>query len=449
MRKAFINSIYSLIAAKKLFSRKSYLLLIALIMFVPFINASYTSPLTVAADKQTYYPGEVIYISGTTEPNSDITIQLYNPGGTMVDIHYKVSSANGYYSMSFNIPVKIPYGSWTYGTYTVRAYSVGQIKNTTFTLASITDTTPPTITSISPAEGSTVSILNPIISVLYSDDVAIDFSTVKVVLDGTDVTPAATITSTRADYIPVTDLREGLHTVYFEVKDLSGNKASKTWNFTVSLPDFLPPVISSVYPPGGSTLNVRTITINATYSDNKAVDPYSVTLKLNDSAVNMSSITPTSLTASVNLTDGVYLATLSLMDTSGNRATMNWTFTIDATPPTISGNILNNNTIFQSKEVNFTISISDNIALDMSSLLMTVDGTPVVPSINATSVTYSGTLSEGSHAVVVSVMDMAGNLASKAFTFSVALPSDYTIYIIVAVIVAVITVAIIFILKKV
>jgi hypothetical protein len=418
-------------------------------IFVPFMNASYASPLTVTTDKQTYYPGDVIYISGTTEPNSDITIQLYNPGGTMVDINYKVSSANGYYFLSFKVPLKIPYGSWTYGTYTVRAYSVGQIKNATFTLSAITDTTPPTITSVSPGEGSMVSILKPIISVLYSDDVAIDFSTVKIMLDGTDVTSAATITSSRADYIPVTDLSEGSHTVYIEVKDLSGNKASKTWNFTVSLPDLLPPVISSVYPPGGSILNVHTITINATYSDNKAVDPYSVTLKLNNSAVNMSSITPTSLTASVNLTDGVYLATLSLMDTSGNMATMNWTFTIDATPPTFSGNILNNNTVFQSKEVNFTISVSDNIALNMSSFSMKIDGASVAPSINATSVAYSGTLSEGSHTVVISVMDMAGNLASKAFTFSVALPSNYTIYIIVAVIVAVIAVAIIFILKRV
>jgi hypothetical protein len=421
----------------------------ALMMLMPFTNALYASPLTITTDKQTYYPGDVIYISGTTEPNSDITIQLYNPSGTMVDIDYKVSSANGYYSISFKIPLKIPTGYWTYGTYTVRAYSVGQIKNTTFTLSAITDSTPPTITSISPGEGSTVSVLNPIISIIYSDDIAIDFSTVKIVLDGTDVTSDATITSTRADYIPVTDLSEGPHTVYFEVKDLSGNKASKTWNFTVSLPDFLPPVISSFYPPNGSILNIRTITINATYSDNKAVDPYSVTLKLNDSAVNMSSITPTSLTASVNLTDGVYLATLSLMDTSGNMATMNWTFTIDATPPTFSGNILNNNTVFQSKEVNFTISVSDNIALNMSSFSMKIDGAPVAPSINATSVAYSGTLSEGSHTVVISVMDMAGNLASKVFTFSVALPSNYTIYIIVAVIVAVIAVAIIFILKRV
>ncbi|MBC7112677.1 MAG: Ig-like domain-containing protein [Candidatus Methanomethyliales bacterium] len=431
-----------------MFSRKFYLL-IAMMLFIPFTNASYASPLTITTDKQTYYPGDVIYISGTTEPNSDITIQLFNPSGTMVDIDYKVSSANGYYSMSFKIPLKIPYGSWTYGTYTVRAYSVGQIKNTTFILSAITDTTPPTITSFSPGEGSTVSVLNPIISVLYSDDVAIDFSTVKIVLDGTDVTSTATITSTRADYIPVTDLSEGPHTVYFEVKDLSGNKASKTWNFTVSLPDFLPPIISSVYPSDGSILNLSTITINATYSDNKAVDPYSVTLKLNDSAVNMSSITPTSLTASVNLTDGVYLATLSLMDTSGNMAIMNWTFTIDATPPTISGNILNNNTVFQSKEVNFTIFISDNIALNMSSLSMTIDGTPVTPTMNATSVTYSGTLSEGSHSVVVSVRDIAGNLASKAFTFSIAPPTDYMIYIIVVVIVAVIAVAIIFVLKRV
>ncbi|MCX8181865.1 MAG: Ig-like domain-containing protein [Candidatus Methanomethyliaceae archaeon] len=407
------------------------------------------SPLTVSTDKQVYYPGDVIYVSGTTEPNSDITIQIYNPYGTMVDIDYKTSAANGYFSMSFRIPLKIPTGSWIYGTYTARVYSVGQIKNTTFTLSTITDITPPTITSTSPAEGSTVSILNPIISVLYSDDVAIDFSTVKMMVDGLDVTAAATITSTRTDYIPVTSLSEGPHTVYFEVKDLAGNKASKTWNFTVTPPDLLPPVISSFYPPNGAVLNVRLITLNATYSDNKAVDLYSVNLKLNESTVTMSSITSTSMAASVNLTDGIYFAKLSLMDTSGNMATKNWTFTIDATPPTISGNILGNNTVFQSKEVNFTVLISDNIALNTSSVSMTIDGISVSPIVNATSVSYSGTLSEGSHIVVVSVKDVAGNVASKAFMFSIALPSNYLIYIIVVVIVAAIAVAIIFVLKRV
>ncbi|MEM3674601.1 MAG: Ig-like domain-containing protein [Candidatus Methanomethyliaceae archaeon] len=418
-------------------------------MVLPLINTISASPLTVSTDKQTYYPGDVIYVSGTTEPSSDVTIQLYNPDGTMVDIDYKVSSTNGYFSMTFKIPLKIPTGSWVYGIYTVRAYSVGQIKNTTFTLSTITDVTPPTITSISPAENSTVSILNPIISVLYSDDVAIDFSTVRMMLDGVDVTAAATITSTRTDYIPVTNLSEGSHTVYFEVKDLAGNKASKTWNFKVELPDLLPPVISSVYPPNGTILNVRMITLNATYSDNKAVDPYSVTLKLNDSTITLSAISSTSLTASANLTDGVYLATLSIMDTSGNIAKTNWTFTIDATPPTISGNILNNNTVFQSKEITFTVSISDNIALNTSSVLMTIDGIAVTPTVNATSVTYSGTLSEGSHTVVISVRDMAGNIASKAFTFSIALPTNYMIYIIVIIIVAVMAVAIIFVLKRV
>ncbi|MGC8936286.1 MAG: Ig-like domain-containing protein [Candidatus Methanomethylicaceae archaeon] len=418
-------------------------------MLLLYTNSVLASPLTVSTDKQTYYAGDEIYVSGTTEPNSDVTIQLYNPNGTMVDINYRLSSSNGYYSMSFKIPVKIPTGSWIYGIYTVRAYSVGQIKNATFTLSAVTDLTPPNIISTSPTNGSTVSVLNPIISVVYSDDVAIDFSTVKMLLDGLDVTSAATITSTRIDYIPATDLTEGSHSAYFEVKDLAGNKASKSWSFTVSIPDLVPPVISLVYPPNGAILNVRAVTINATYSDNKAVDPYSVSLRLNDVAINMTSITTSSLTASVNLTDGTYQATLSLMDTSGNVATFNWTFIVDTTPPTISGNILNNNTIFQSKDLNFTISISDNVAWNTSSLLMKIDGNVVAPIINATSVTFNGTLSEGSHTAQISVSDLAGNTATKYFTFSVSLPSDYLVYTIVVIIVAAIAVAIILVLKRV
>ncbi|MGQ9759267.1 MAG: Ig-like domain-containing protein [Candidatus Methanomethylicaceae archaeon] len=374
-------------------------------------------------------------------------MQLYNPTGTMIDIDYTTSSPTGTYTLSsFKIPLKIPSGSWIYGVYTVRAYSVDQSTNVTFTLES--DTTPPTISFLSPTNGSTVSSINLIVSVTYSDNIATDVSSVKLLVDGIDVTSTATITSIRTEYMPGTPLAEGLHSIYFEVKDIAGNKASETWVFTVSLPDLIFPVISSVYPSDGSKVNARTFTLNATYSDNKEVDLSSISLLVDDTRINLTLVTPSYLRASVTLFDGTHSAFLSLADTAGNRVNMSWTFLVDTTPPTISGDILNNNTVFNKKDVNFTLSLSDNIAVDIGSLLMKIDGSTVTPAVNGNLVTYSGSLSEGIHTVQVSVKDTTGNTASKTFTFVISLPVDYTVYILVVVIVAAIVGGFLLFLRK-
>lgn len=434
VRKVFINYISPLKTAKKVFMREIRLLLI-LTLALSCAQSTSASTLTITTDKTTYYPGDVIYISGTTQPNSDVTLQLYNPTGTMIDIDYTISSETGNYSISsFRIPIKIPTGSWIYGVYTVRAYSTGQSTNTTFTLEA--DTVPPTITSILPANGSTVNALNPLISVVYHDNVAIDLSSIKLLVDNIDVTLVATVTSIRTDYMPAIALAEGLHNIYFEVKDVEGNIASKTWVFTAALPDQTPPVISSVFPSNGSKINTGTLTINATYSDNKEVDTSSIFLSVDGAPVNLTSVTPSYLQALVALPDGTHLASLRIRDTSGNQANISWSFLVDTTPPTISGDILNNNTVFQKKDVTFTLSISDNIGIDAGSILMKIDGATVTPILNATAITYSGSLSEGSHTVQLSVKDLAGNMASKTFTFSISLPFNYTLYIFVAVIVA-------------
>ena len=52
-----------------------------------------------------------------------------------------------------------------------------------------TDDNPPVISSVSPADGSITPTSQPIISANYSDDISgIDVSTVKVTLDGNDIT---------------------------------------------------------------------------------------------------------------------------------------------------------------------------------------------------------------------------------------------------------------------
>ncbi len=153
----------------------------------------------------------------------------------MVDIQYATASGDGTYSFTFKIPSTIPTGNWLSGTYTVRAYS-GTFVNATFEVSASTaaDTTDPVISSRSPADGATVTNASPTITVIYSDNVAINASSVVLKIDGADVTSGATITSSQTSYVPAS-LSNGNHTVYFEVKDTSGNSGSATWTFTVSV----------------------------------------------------------------------------------------------------------------------------------------------------------------------------------------------------------------------
>ena len=103
----------------------------SLILCLALIVPAYAQVLTVTTDKDVYGPGETIKVSGTAVPNSDVTVQIFNPALQLVDIDVARAGADGKYTLSFKIPEKIPTGLWTYGTYLVKAYMAGQVATKT------------------------------------------------------------------------------------------------------------------------------------------------------------------------------------------------------------------------------------------------------------------------------------------------------------------------------
>ncbi len=101
----------------------------------------------------------------------------------------------------------------------------------------VRDSTPPLITRIDPPDQSVIpptlgaATTRVIISVIYSDDRAIDQKSIRLILDGQDVTSQALISGTSLSY-PV-DLNSGLHNVVFQVRDTSNNLTTRAWQFTV------------------------------------------------------------------------------------------------------------------------------------------------------------------------------------------------------------------------
>ena len=428
-------------------------MMLILLVGAASIAITSASPLTVNTNKSTYDPGETITVTGIATATADVTIQIFNPLGSMVDIDYLTAGADGSYSKSFVIPSTIPTGSWTYGIYTVKAFSGTESINTTITLSAPpppSDTAPPTISSVTPAEGATATTARPTITVSYSDNVAINTGTAKLTVDGADVTAMAIVTATSTSYTPTADLSQGSHTLYFEVEDAAGNAANSTWTFTIVI-DAAAPVISGLTPTNGSLSATTSVSIGASYSDNVAIDVSSVVLMVDCAPVTPTTVTATAVSYAATLAEGAHTVSLTVKDTSNNAATSSWSFTVaipDTTAPVISGQTPANGTTLNTTAVTISASYSDNRAIDTASAVLRVDGNTVAPMVTATGVSYSGTLEEGTHTVQLTVKDTAGNTATSTWTFSVKLPPDYTLYYILAAVVVVIIVAAVLLLRK-
>jgi membrane-bound inhibitor of C-type lysozyme len=87
-------------------------------------SAAVAASFTMYTSTTAYYPGNTITVSGITlSANTDVTVELLNPNSTLVDINYVTSGSDGFYSMTFNLPSSMPTGQWTFGTYTLKAFS--------------------------------------------------------------------------------------------------------------------------------------------------------------------------------------------------------------------------------------------------------------------------------------------------------------------------------------
>ncbi len=140
---------------------------------------------------------------------------------------------------SWTVSVDLVSGS---NTVEARAWDNASNPSTTISITVLfipPDVTPPEISNLQPADGSTVGDGFPTISAGYDDLSGIDTANVLIRVDDIDVTSSATVTSAGVSYTPTSSLSEGVHNVYLEVEDDSSehNMATKSWSFTVDLPD--------------------------------------------------------------------------------------------------------------------------------------------------------------------------------------------------------------------
>ena len=227
--------------------------------------------------------------------------------------------------------------SVTPGPYTARLTVIDKYNNRTEAEWQFTvelDSTPPAITTTSPH--GVIQVDKPVISVSASDDMS-GVDTIDISVKNASSQAVAGVTSIRSDktsatFTPTQALTSGTYTVDVKLADMSGNKASGQWQFTVEL-DTVAPIVLDTRPSQEHTENRRPV-ISATYTDTTSgVDIGSVKLTLDGSLVEPDTLSDTQVTFTpkADLPFGSHTVKLEVSDMapSANTAVQEWTFYVE------------------------------------------------------------------------------------------------------------------------
>ncbi len=306
------------------------------------------------------------------------------------------------------------------GSHTVKATATdaaGNISPDSAINTFIVDLTPPAAPSVtSPTNGGAVNTRRPTFA-----GTAEAGSTVKVYVDGSLVGTATFTTATAWNFVQLTDLVDGSHTVKANATDAAGNTGpdSATNTFSVDLTPPGAPVVTSPLP--NTWRNTQTVPV----SGNSAKAGSTVTVFVNGIARNTTTADSSgNWIVTLTLTDGSYTVKATATDPAGNISLDSNTvpFNVDTvilrpvvTQPT-NGSLVNTHTpVLQgTAEAYSSISLTDN----STSLGVTTTDSAGNWSFRPAD---STPLADGSHTVTATATDLAGNTstASAPVTFTV------------------------------
>ncbi len=328
--------------------------------------------------------------------------------GTLIDLD--VSDTNtldtvlyawdGGTETSLASPYDVPTSGLSEGTHTLAVSArdaAGNWANVTYSF--IIDDTPPSITLLSPAEGSYVTDGDTIDTDVHDDN------TLQQVLYGWD---GLATNSLSAPYdITVSGLSDGSHTLNISARDAAGNWAIATYTFVV---DNTPPSIALLSPSDSSVIQSGTII------DLDVTDAISLSQVLYhwDSDTNSTLPSPYDV-STAGLNEGPHQLYVFAEDGAGNWASSTYSFTIDDTAPTITLLSPSDGAEIQSGTA-IDLDVTDGNGV--SSVTYNWDGESNATLASPYDVDTTG-LSEGAHVLHVYAEDLASNTASATFTFTV------------------------------
>jgi hypothetical protein len=315
----------------------------------------------------------------------------------------------------------LPAADLAYGAHTVSwsaTDGAGNHRDGSWTFH-VVDDAPPTLSDPAPAAGAALEGRRPPVAFTLADaGSGIDPTSLRVLLDGSDVAPFGALVDGRFGYTPPADLGYGHHTVSVAVSDRFGNAmAPRQWGFDVV--DATPPLLTDVRPDDGASSSDRTPAISVAIADaGIGVDPASITVQLDGTdvtALGGFAGGRFTLTPAAPLGYGSHSVAVRAADRSGNSAQVGWSFTVhDETPPTISNRSPRpGTTVTGPVAVSFDVA-DDGTGVDNGSLRVLVDGSDVMSwaTFSGGHFVYDpGTFAAGVHTVSVTVADTSGNTA--------------------------------------
>ncbi len=226
------------------------------------------------------------------------------------------------------------------------------------------DTTPPTITRLDPADrsivppapGSPLARVN--IEAAFQDNRGIDLKSVRLVLDGNDITSQAAISSTVVT--DSVDVSQGPHVVLVQVGDTAGNRSSRTWQFSVSAPIVAAPTPGAIQTP----LPIPVTGVTPTPAPTSTPIPLPMINSFAASATTVPTGSQVVMTWSVANADTVFL-NQDQVSASGSR-------TVSPATTTIFHLIANNAAGITDRAI--TINVQSLADLTVSSIYVTPDG---------------------------------------------------------------------------
>jgi len=238
------------------------------------------------------------------------------------------------------------------------------------------DTTPPTISSVSPQ--GVVTVKDVTLSVAFSDESGISSATIKI--DG-GTSRTMQLNSNKASATYDANLDKKTHTAEVTVTDASANKNKATyeWSFTVD-PDTTPPSITSNSPVG--IIREEKPMIAVTVNDESGVDD-SVSVSI-EGPVNIRNkkmeLSDTSATYDVtdSLKEGSYNVTVTAKDQSAsqNEAKTQWSFTVefDTEPPVVTIVSPAGGSRITERKPKIRVNYSDKSEINLDSVNLTITG---------------------------------------------------------------------------
>ncbi len=288
------------------------------------------------------------------------------------------------------------------------------------------DVAAPVVTIVAPPAGGFVTSALPAIEATYTDDLSgVDLTTVRLLLDGADVTAGAQVGPGGVRFTPTTPLAEGQHAVEARAADVAGNLGTATATFTV---DTAGPTVAITAPPA-QVVGDETPAITVTYSDaTSGVDPATLVVRLDGNPLAGCAVGPGQASCEPPpLTEGIHTVTAAVRDRAGNNGSASHAFELvlrrDNEPPVVEILEPAGGGFVLEARAPIRVRYEDDSGIDLASLALTVNGSPLAAACDTAPdearCVPDAALPDGDVTLVASIADRFANRGSASVEFAV------------------------------